>query len=76
MSELVSRFKYLLNLPKSKLKDPELRFDVTPKAATKNLELLRKHDYDLLPLCNRGKARSVTSFGSEFREINDLENIF
>ena len=45
--DLANMVKQLLHQPKSKLKDPELSFEISPQAAASNLELLKRHDYDL-----------------------------
>ena len=65
----------MLSLPKSKLEDPELRFNITPEAAESNFKLLQKNDFDLKKLCNKGR-RSTTSFGSEFKQTSVLEKLF
>ena len=73
--DLANTIKDLLSQPKSKLVDPELRFDITPEAAASNFELLQKNEYDLKKLCNKGKE-SATSFGSEFQKVSILEKLF
>ena len=56
--------------------DPELRFDISTEAAVSNFELLKSTHFDLKTLCNRWKkGRSVITFGSEFKEIKDLEQL-
>ena len=67
--------KNMLSLPKSKLEDPELRFNITPEAAESNFELLQKNDFDLKKLYNK-ELRSTTSFGSEFKQTSVLEKLF
>ena len=55
--------------------DPKLRFDIFTKAAVSNFKLLKSTHFDLKALCNRGKGRSAITFGSEFKEIEDLERL-
>ena len=73
--DVANAVKHLLQQPKSKLSDSELSFKISPQVAASNLELLKKHDYDLKALCNQGR-RSATSFGSEFKNVSMLEKLF
>ena len=65
----------MLKKPKTTLAQPILRFDINKEAAYHNLELLRIHNYDLTTLCNP-RDRSSTTFGSEFKEVKVLEELF
>ena len=73
--DLANTIRNMLSLPKSKLEDPELRFNITPEAAESNFELLQKNDFDLKKLYNK-ELRSTTSFGSEFKQTSVLEKLF
>ena len=65
----------LLKIKPSKLMDPELRFDISPEAAISNFKLLKSTHFDHKVLCNRGKGRIPLTFGTEFKEIKDLEQL-
>ena len=73
--DLANTIKDLLHQKQSKLTDPELRFDISPEAASSNLELLKKHEFDLKKLCNNGKGTSATKFGSEFKDVSILNKL-
>ena len=73
--DLVNAIKQLLHQPKSKLKDPELSFEISPQAAASNLELLQRKNYNLKKLCNENGKRSTTTFGSEFKNVSVLEKL-
>jgi len=53
---------------------PLFRFDISEAVAQFNWDLLRRNDFDLTGLLNR--RMSVTSFGSEFKQVEKLEMIF
>lgn len=46
-SDLSRSIQLLLRSNKSKLTDPELRFDIAPEAARSNLSALQQHEYNL-----------------------------
>ena len=74
-SDLAKSIRFLLRTPRPTLGDPELRFDISPEVARSNLNVLQQHQYDLQKLCNRDE-RSSTSFGSEFRDVTELDQLF
>ena len=78
-TDLASPIKILLQQTESKLQDPELQFKINAEAAATNLELLKRHKFDLTKLHNKGqrtKEKSATSFGSKIKDISVLEQIF
>ena len=50
-------------------------FEVTPEAADKNFDLLRRNDFQLDSLLNPTK-RCVTTYGSEFKSVEELEGLW
>ena len=54
-----------------KLNKPIFKFEVSESAAQFNIEKLREHDFNLDKLLNNQK--SVTSYGSEFKPIAELQ---
>jgi hypothetical protein len=54
----------------SKLEEPVFKFTVSDESATFNMNLLRQNNFDLEELLNRTK--SVTSYGSEFKSVEEL----
>ena len=51
--DLATSIKKLLQQPQSKLKDPELKFEINIEVAALNLELLKRNKFDLTKLCNK-----------------------
>ena len=72
--DIVHEIKRLL-LTRSNLKAPKFRFDITEEAAAHNLNLLKAHDFDLEALLNPPEAPSVTTYGSEFKDVSQLEHL-
>jgi hypothetical protein len=58
---------------KSELKQPSFKFEVSDEAATSNMTTLRDNAFNLDLLLN--KHPSITSYGSEFKPIAELEEL-
>ena len=59
----------------STINQPSIQFEPTPQAAKANWELLKAHDFDLEKICNNPDKRSITDFGSEFKNTKELEKL-
>ena len=57
------------------LAPPCFSFEVTPEAADKNFKLLQANDFKLESLLNPPE-RCVTSYGSEFKAVHELEDLW
>jgi hypothetical protein len=57
-----------------KMHPPEFKFDVSPASAEFNFELLKSNNFNFESLLNR-KRKSITSYGSEFKSIRDLQSL-
>ena len=62
-----------LLLSSSKLYPPRFRFDITSEAAAFNFSLLKENNFDLAKLLNAEDQPSITSYGSEFKPMAELE---
>ena len=58
----------------STLKTPELSFQVTKESAIKNFKVLSENNWNLGKVINSERF-SVTSYGSEFKSVDDLESL-
>ena len=74
-SDLSKSIRLLSWANRPTLEDPELRFNINPDATISNLTALQQHEYDLWKMCNRDEWSS-TSFGSEFRDVTELDQLF
>ena len=68
--DLPLKIKKLLNISSS-LEEPVFKFDVSDEASEFNMNKLQEHDYNLDKLLN--ETHSITSYGSEFKKISELE---
>ena len=73
-SPLVEVTKYLLT-SSSPMIVPKFRFAVSREAINYNLSVLRQNDYNLHNILNPSNSLSVTSYGSEFQSVQDLDNL-
>ena len=55
------------------LQEPHFRFDISKEAADYNLSLLQQNSFQLESLLNDPKRPSVTTYGSEFKPIQELQ---
>ena len=61
----------------SPLKEPVIRFDISPEAAHHNFILLQGFNFDLDRLLQSTKPNvCATSYGSEFKAVNELDLLF
>ena len=65
----------LLRGRQTSLQDPILRFDITPVAAVLNLDALIAQKFNLTELCV-GQHKTATLYGSEFKDVKLLEQLF
>ena len=72
--DLVPHLSRLLKLEYSMSK-PKFSFDVSPLAAYKNYALLLKEKFNLHKLLNAEGEFSITSYGSEFKNVEDLQDL-
>ena len=63
----------LLLSKSSSLANPIFKFDVTPEAANENWKLLKENDFNWDLLLNPKGICCATSYGSEFKDVEDLE---
>ena len=52
----------------------KFKFEVHPKAASSNFKQLAINNFNLEKLLNL-ECRCATSYGSEFKEVNELEGL-
>ena len=74
ISDLFRAIHDLLGARQTSLRDPIFRFDITPEAAASNLDALQKHKFNLTKLCN-GQDKTATSYGSEFKNVELLDQL-
>ena len=72
-SWLAIEIEKLLN-KKSRMAISQFKFEVNPEAASSNFDKLAKNNFDLEELLNPVK-RCATSYGSEFKEVEELEDL-
>ena len=72
--DIVSEVRKLLH-QSSSLSKPKVIFEVSPLAAYKNYFTLLKAGFDLDKVLDQENSRSVTSYGSEFKAVDDLDNL-
>ncbi len=72
-SWLAIEIEKLLNM-KSRMANSKFKFEVNSEAASSNFIKLAKNDFKLEELLNPEK-RCMTSYGSEFKEVNELEGL-
>ena len=72
-SWLAIEIEKLLNM-KSRMANSKFKFEVNPEAASSNFNKLAKNDFKLGELLNPEK-RCMTSYGSELKEVNELEGL-
>ena len=70
--DLIHEIKTLL-AQKEPLHPPKFRFDITPEAASHNLHMLKDHKFNLDKLLNDKDRPSITNYGSEFKNVKQLE---
>ena len=70
---MVSHIQELLKLA-SPIEPPQFKFDASLEAAVFNFSLLKKHDFQLEYLLNSPK-NSLTAYGSEFKNIDQMEGL-
>jgi hypothetical protein len=73
--ELIGAVKYLL-AQSSQLSKPKIRFDISRSAALHNFSLLQDYDFNLHAILNEPQERSVTTYGSEFKQTFELQALF
>ena len=59
---------------KSRMTNSLFRFEVNPEAASSNFKKLAENDFNLEKLLNPAE-RCATSYGSEFKEVGELEGL-
>ena len=57
------------------LSTPIFRFDISPEAAQHNWKLIKDSNFNLTRLLNP-KSPCITNFGSEFKSVRKLANLF
>ena len=72
-SWLAIEIEKLLN-KKSRMAISPFKFEVNPEAASSNFDMLEKNNFNLEELLNPVK-RCATSYGSEFKEVEELEGL-
>ena len=72
VSYLVTAVKELLNA-KAVMVKPKFRFDISKEAAEFNYNILKEYKFDLDKLLKHGNGNSATTYGSEFKSVQDLE---
>ena len=72
--DIAHEIKELLKL-REPLYPPKFRFDITPEAAYYNLNLLKTENFNLEKLLNDHEKPSITTYGSEFKQVQALENL-
>ena len=72
---IVEAVKVLL-LSSAPLTKPKVRFDVSREAAFHNFSILKEANYDLDSILNVPGETSVTTYGSEFKSVKNLEQLF
>ena len=60
----------------SKMVKPKVRFDICMAAAEENFRLLKTNKFNLDKLLNIEGETSVTSYGSEFKTVQELDELF
>lgn len=70
--EIHTRIAALLE-SSSDLHEPAFKFEVSEEASEYNMSLLKKNNFDLAKLLNA--QPSITSYGSEFKKIPELESL-
>ena len=73
-SDLVKSIKDLLSIS-SQMVPPLVRFDVSNDAADHNFKLFQEANYNLDSILNIKDSPSVTSYGSEFKQVDQLEKL-
>ena len=71
--DLVKQVEALL-LKSKELEEPLIRFDISKEAANHNFEVLRNENFNLDKILNQ-ENHSVTAYGSEFKNVDDLEHL-
>jgi len=71
---LAANIERLLKV-KSDLHPPKFRFDICDEAAEFNFKLLKERKFDLASLLNPTE-RCITSYGSEFQDVEELDPLF
>ena len=71
---IVQEIRELLN-SSSKLSRPEFHFEVSKVAAYKNYASLMKSNFDINKFFDSKAKDSVTSYGSEFKHVRQLDNL-
>ena len=74
-NQLIEAVKNLLSIS-SPLEKPELRFDISQEAAKNNFRLLKGNNFNLHKILNPPNKTSVTTYGSEFKSVNELQQLF
>ena len=72
-SWLAIEIEKLLN-KKSRMANSKFKFEVNSEAASSNFNKLAKNNFNLEELLNP-TGRCTTSYGSEFKEVNELEGL-
>ena len=72
--DIVSAVRKLL-LKSSPMSKPVFEFEVSQTAAYRNYARMLKESFDLEKLLNCHEARSVTNYGSEFQDVEDLDDL-
>ena len=73
--DLISAVKHLLSLS-SPLSKPKVRFDISKDAAVHNFSMLKEMNFNLHEILNPPHERSVTTYGSEFKQTFELQALF
>ena len=59
-----------------KMVKPKVRFDICMAAAEENFKLLETNNFNLDRILNTEGETSVTSYGSEFKSVQELDSLF
>ena len=60
----------------TKMAKPKIRFDICMAAAEENFNLLKANNFNLDKILNIEGETSVTSYGSEFKSVQELDSLF
>jgi hypothetical protein len=74
-NNLIAKVKEVLEVPCPTRTAPEFIFELSDRAAEHNIKILEKYEFDLGKALEANK-NSPLSYGSEFRDQNELRKIF
>ena len=73
--DLISAVQHILSLS-SQLSKPKIRFDISKSAAVCNFSMLKDYNFNLHEILNLSHERSVTTYGSKFKQTFELQTLF